>query len=78
MEFETLSMEPITTHFKAFVGVAWQKATELDQRKMTKNIYEHITNQYEALVEFIVEEVQRRNSPRNPPMNDDSKRINGV
>lgn len=78
MEFETLSMEPITTHFKAFVGVAWQKATELDQRKMTKNIYEHITNQYQALVEFIVEEVQQGNSPRNPPMNDDSKRINGV
>lgn len=77
MELETLSMEPIATQFKAFVGVAWHKATELDQRKMTKNIYEHMTNQFRCLIELIVEEVRPLHSPLKVPIKDD-KRSNGV
>jgi hypothetical protein len=64
MELETLSMQPVTTQFKAFVGVAWHKATELDQRKMTKNIYEHMTNQFRFLMELMVEEVEPQYSIR--------------
>ncbi|KAG0620711.1 hypothetical protein M758_4G237500 [Ceratodon purpureus] len=56
MELETLSMQPITTQYKAFVGVVWHKATELDQRKMTKDVYEHMTNQLRCLGEIIADE----------------------
>ncbi|KAG0591890.1 hypothetical protein KC19_1G209800 [Ceratodon purpureus] len=82
IELETLSMQPITTQYKAFVGVAWHKATELDQRKVTKNIYEHMTNQFRSLIEIIVDEVQPPHSPakdekRKDDRRKDDKRSNG-
>ena len=67
-------MHPITTQYKAFVGVAWHKATELDQRKVTKNIYEHMTNQYRSLIEIIVEEVQPQPAPAKDERRKDEKR----
>ena len=56
MELEALSMHPVTTQYKAFGGVVWHEGTELDQRKMTKNVYEHMTNQLRCLVQLLVEE----------------------
>lgn len=78
IELETLSMQPIATQYKAFVGVAWHKATELDQRKMTKNIYEYMTNQFRSLIEIIVEEVQPQHTPAKDEKRKDDKRSNGI
>jgi hypothetical protein len=74
MELETLSLQPVTTQYKAFVGVAWHKATELDQRKMTKNIYEHMTSQFRSLIEIIVEEVHPHPLVKDEKRKDDKRK----
>ena len=57
-ELETLSLDPVNTQVKAFVGVVWHKSTEA-QRKITKNIYEHMRKQIQDLLDITVEVVQR-------------------
>lgn len=59
-EIETVSLDPINGHVKAFVGVAWHKSTEFP-RKFTKNIYEHMTKQIREWRDIVVEEVQHKN-----------------
>jgi gamma-glutamyl-gamma-aminobutyrate hydrolase PuuD len=58
MELETLFMQPITTQYKALVGVAWHKATESDQRKITKILYEDMTNRLRYFVQVVVDEAR--------------------
>lgn len=52
-ELETLSLDPVNTQVKAFVGVVWHKSTEA-QRKITKNIYEHMTKQIQEHMDITV------------------------
>jgi gamma-glutamyl-gamma-aminobutyrate hydrolase PuuD len=51
-------MQPITTQYKALVGVAWHKATESDQRKITKILYEDMTNRLRYFVQVVVDEAR--------------------
>lgn len=58
-ELETLSTNPVNTQVKAFVGVVWHKSTEA-QKKITKNIYEHMAWQIQELIDITVAEVFER------------------
>jgi len=49
----------VNTQVKAFVGVVWHKSTEA-QKKMTKNIHEHMAWQIQELTDITVEEVFQR------------------
>lgn len=53
------------------MGVAWHKSTELDQKKMTKNIVDHMTDQAHQLSRFTVQEVRHSSGK-------DDKRATGV
>lgn len=49
----------MNTQVKAFVGVVWHKSTDA-QKKMTKNIHEHMAWQIQELTDITVEEVFQR------------------
>lgn len=53
------------------MGVAWHKSTELDQKKITKNIVDHMTDQAHQLLRFTVQEVRHSSGK-------DDKRATGV